>query len=154
SDVNTLFLDKLAEGNRGAHDYVLPGETMENKVSSLYQKVGHPALTDVRVEWKGVEVDQVYPKPVPDLFYGSELVLMGRSASSGEGTLVISGNSGAKKVRFEFPVEFPKTETRHDFLPRLWANLKVSHELDAIRLGGSADPEIVKDIVRLAKRYG
>src|SRR5581483_9662684 len=66
SDVNTLFLDKLAEINRGAHDYVLPGETMENKVSSLYQKVGHPALTDVRVEWKGVEADQVYPKPVPD----------------------------------------------------------------------------------------
>lgn len=154
SDVNTLFLDKLAEGNRGAHDYILPGETIENKVSSLYQKVGHPALTDVRIEWNGAEVDQVYPRPVPDLFYGSELVLMGRTITSGKGTLVISGNAGAKHVRFEFPVEFPKNETRHEFLPRLWANLKVAHEVDAIRLNGNPDPEVVKDIVRLAKRYG
>jgi len=83
SDVNTLLLDKLAEAGRGARDYVAPNEDIEAKVSSLYQKVSRPALTDVKVEWKGVEVDQVFPRPVPDLFHGGQLVVFGRFSGSG-----------------------------------------------------------------------
>lgn len=154
SDVNTLFLDKLAETNRGAHDYVAPAEDIENKVSTLYQKVSKPALTDVHLEWQGVDVVSVYPRPVNDLFYGGELTLMGRYKAGGKGTLVVTGRSGGKPARFEFPIELPNEAPQHAFLPRLWANLKVAHELDAIRLSGNADPEVVTEIVRLAKRYG
>ncbi len=154
SDVNTLFLDKLAEANRGARDYVMAGEDIETKVSALYQKVAKPALTDVRVEWRGVEVEQVYPKPAADLFFGSELALAGRFRSGGKGTLVVTGEAAGRRQRFEFPVEFPAREVKHAFLPRLWAGLKVSHELDAIRLSGKADPEVVKEIARLAKKHG
>jgi len=154
SDVNTLFLDKLAETNRGAHDYVAPEEDIENKVSVLYQKVSKPALTDVHLEWQGVDVVSVYPRSVNDLFYGGELTLMGRYKAGAKGSLVVTGRSGGKPARFEFPIELPDSAPQHAFLPRLWANLKVAHELDAIRLSGNADPEVVTEIVRLAKRYG
>lgn len=154
-DVNTLFLDKLAEANRGARDYVRPEENIEAKVSGLYDKVAKPALTDLRLEWQGAEVHQVYPKQVSDLFYGSELVLVGRYKGPGKARLVVTGKSGAKPVRFEYPVELPARAEKHAFLPRLWANHKVGHELDALRLaGGTPDPEAVASIVRLAKRYG
>lgn len=154
SDVNTLFLDKLADMNRGSRDYVQPGESIESKVSALYQKVSKPALSDVKIEWKGVEAEQVYPRPINDLFHGSELVLMGRYKGHGKGSLVVTGQAGSRKARFEFPVELPGSAPRHSFLPRLWANLKVAHELDAIRLSGPADPELIRDIVKLAKRHG
>ncbi|MFH1725374.1 MAG: VIT domain-containing protein [Elusimicrobiota bacterium] len=153
-DVNTLLLDKMAEMNRGARDYVQPGESIENKVSGLYQKVAKPALTDVRLEWKGVEGFDIYPGPVTDIFYGAELTLMGRYREHGKGTLVVSGKAAGKDVRHEYPVSFPKESDTNGFLPRLWANLKVTQELDAIRLSGKADPEVVKGIVSLAKRYG
>jgi Ca-activated chloride channel family protein len=154
-DVNTLLLDKLADGGRGAHDYVAPGEDIEAKVSTLYQKVSRPALTDVHVEWSGVETVQVYPHPVPDLFHGSELTLYGRYKDGGHGTLVVTGKSGGRGVRFEYPVELPKEQTRNAFLPRLWASQKIAHELDALRLSNRpADPEAVASIVKLAKKYG
>lgn len=154
-DVNTLLLDKLAEMNRGARDYVRPEESIEAKVSTLYQKVDKPALTDVRIEWRGVEGHQLYPSPVTDIFYGSELTLMGRFKGSGTGKLIITGKAGAATQRFEFPVNFPDKDERHAFLPRLWANLKVAHELDALRLaGGAPSPEAIESLVRLAKRYG
>lgn len=155
SDVNTLLLDKLAEAGRGARDYVAPNEDIEAKVSSLYQKVSRPALTDVKVEWQGVEVDQVYPRPVPDLFHGGELALYGRFRAGGKGTVVVTGKAGGKPARFEFPVEFPSENSRHAFLPRLWASQKIGHELDLIRLSGRpADPEVVSSIVKLAKKHG
>ncbi len=155
SDVNTLFLDKLADENRGAHDYVAHGENIENKVSTLYQKIAKPALTDVKIDWQGVDAISVYPRPITDLFYGGELTLMGRYKGHGKGSLVVTGRAGGKEARFEFPVELPASAGRDAFLPRLWANMKVAHELDAIRLsGGNAPPEVVDEIVKLAKRYG
>ena len=155
SDVNTLLLDKLADEGRGARDYVAPGEDIEAKVSGLYQKVSRPALTDVRLEWNGVETAEVYPRPVPDLFHGSELTLYGRYKNGGRGTLVVTGKSGGREVRFEYPVDLPAAETRNSFLPRLWAGQKIAHELDALRLSGrTADAEAVSSIVKLAKKYG
>jgi len=151
SDVNTLLLDKLSQSH-GAREYVGPGEDLENKVSSLYQKLSRPALTDLRISWKGLEAEEVFPR-VRDLFYGSELLLLGRYRGAGKGTLIVTGKAGTREERFEFPVELPE-RAEHDFLPRLWANLKVGHELDAIRLSGRADPEVVREIVRLAKRFG
>jgi Ca-activated chloride channel family protein len=155
SDVNTLLLDKLAAEGRGARDYAAPGEDIEAKVSSLYQKVAKPALTDVHLEWKGLDVVDAYPRPVPDLFRGSELALYGRYKAGGKGTLVVTGKSGGRDVRFEYPVELPERDARNAFLPRLWAAQKVAHELDALRLSsGSPDPEAVASIVKLAKKYG
>lgn len=153
-DVNTLLLDKLAEANRGARDYVKPGEDIEHKVSSLYQKVSRPALTDVRLEWDGVSVSQVTPKQGADLFYGSELLVMGRFKSGGKGTLTVTGKSGGKTARFEYPVDLPESAERNAFLPKLWANMKVAEELDGIRLSGRADPEVIETITKIAKRYG
>jgi Ca-activated chloride channel family protein len=155
SDVNTLLLDKLADGGRGARDYVAPGEDIEAKVSALYQKVARPALTDVRVDWLGVEAADVYPRPVPDLFHGSELTLYGRYKNGGRGTLVVTGKSGGRDVRFEYPVDLPSLQAQNAFLPRLWAGQKIAHELDALRLSGRpADAEAVTSIVKLAKKYG
>lgn len=154
SDVNTLFLDKLAEANRGARDYVGAGEDIEVKVSALYQKVAKPAMTDVKLDWRGVEVSELYPRPVGDLFYGGELMMMGRFHGGGRGTLVVTGKAAGKPVRFEYPVALHGESGGESFLPRLWANRKVAHELDGIRLTGRADPEVVASIVKLAKRYG
>lgn len=153
-DVNTLLLDKLADANRGARDYVKPGEDIEHKVSSLYQKVSRPALTDVRLEWDGVEVSQVTPKQGADLFYGSELLVMGRFKAGGKGKLTVTGKSGGKTTRFEYPVDLPESAERNSFLPKLWANMKVAEELDGIRLSGRADPEVIETITKIAKRYG
>src|SRR5207237_203178 len=145
SDVNTLLLDKLADGNGGARDYVAPGEDIEAKVSTLYQKVAKPALTDVRIEWKGLDVAETYPRPIRDVFYGSELAVLGRYRGAGKGTLVVTGRVGGRPARFEFPIDLPEQEQSRPFLPRLWANLKIAHELDAVRLSGRApDQEVVQ----------
>lgn len=155
SDVNTLLLDKLAEGGRGARDYVAPAEDIEVKVGALYQKIARPVLTDVKVEWNGLEVHDALPRPVPDLFSGSELTLYGRYKAAGKGTLVVTGRAGGKPARFEFPVELPKEDSKHAFVPRLWATQKIARELDLIRLSGRpADPEVVASIIKLAKKHG
>ncbi|HEV7589707.1 MAG TPA: VIT and VWA domain-containing protein, partial [Longimicrobium sp.] len=77
-DVNTRLLDRVAAENGGVADYVDPREDLEVKVSAFFDKVNHPVLSDVRVDMGGVRTDLVYPRAMPDLFRGTQLVLVGR----------------------------------------------------------------------------
>ncbi|NOT59409.1 MAG: VWA domain-containing protein, partial [Acidobacteria bacterium] len=77
-DVNTVLLDALANEQRGTVAYVEPQEDLELKVSSFFSKVNHPVLSDLQLNWDGVETELLYPRTLPDLFHGSQLVLVGR----------------------------------------------------------------------------
>ena len=90
-DVNAHLLDRLAEEGRGARDYVKPQENIELKVSNLYAKVDSPVLSDVEVIYEGVKVEDVYPRRPPDIFRGSQMVLLGRFEGQGEHALRVRG---------------------------------------------------------------
>jgi Ca-activated chloride channel homolog len=70
-DVNTVLLDGLANENRGAVAYIEPKEDIEVKVSNFFAKVNNPVLSDVKIDWGGVETDLVYPRTTPDIFHAA-----------------------------------------------------------------------------------
>src|SRR5690606_13681684 len=83
SDVHTKLLDGIAEKTRGDRDYVREGEDIEVKTSALFTKLSHPVLTDVTLHFDGLEVFDVEPKQLPDLFKGSRLVVLARYRGEG-----------------------------------------------------------------------
>ncbi len=151
-DVNTQLLDLMAEQNRGTREYVKPEEDIEVKVSSFYTKIANPVLSDVAVDFGDVEVEQVYPKKLPDLFHGGQLTMLGRYKRAGAGTITLRGKVGDEAKSFTYAVKF--TEGRDDdYLPRLWALRKVAYLLDEIRLHGE-NKELVEEVTRLGKLHG
>lgn len=153
ADVNTHLLDRLAEATRGARDYCTENEELELKLSGFVQRFAHPVLTNLALRIDGASVSDVYPQPLPDLFRGTELVVLGRYDGAGPARVRLTGQiAGAEKV-IEQETTFPRVASDNDFLPRLWANRKVAYLLDQIRLHGSSK-ELVDEVVRLAKRYG
>lgn len=118
-DVNTLLLDRMAQENHGARDYVLPGETIENKVSTLYTKVARPALSDVQLNWTRAEVHDLFPRKINDLFYGEDLVVLGRYGHGGKATLTVSGWRGEQKETHTFNVSLPDRSVENGFIGRL-----------------------------------
>lgn len=152
-DVNTYLLDRMAQGGRGSVTYVRPGEDVEEAVSSLNRKISHPALADLRVVEAPVELEDFYPNPIPDLFYGEELVLFGRYRGAGGGELVLEGSRAGETLRLRYATEFARRENGNDFIPRLWAARKAGALTAQIRLHG-ANPEIVEEIRQLGLRYG
>ncbi len=153
-DVNAQLLDLLAEHNRGATTYVTPGESLEAALSSFYTKIAEPALSDLRVTVEGVAVSELYPVQLPDLFYGSQVVLFGRYAGSGPAKVTLSGKRGADQISFSFDVVFPDQAREAEFLPRLWAARKIGHLLNLIRLGEKSEEELKPLIIELATKYG
>jgi Ca-activated chloride channel family protein len=154
-DVNTILLDGLANENRGTVAYIEPKEDIEVKVSNFFAKVNNPVLSDLKIDWGGVETDLVYPRTTPDLFHGSQLVLMGRYRPRASATrLTLSGKVNGRERSFAYDdLQFPEKQSDTEFLPHLWAMRRVGHLLDQIRLNG-ASKELRDEIVELGTRYG
>ncbi|HEY8459159.1 MAG TPA: VWA domain-containing protein, partial [Blastocatellia bacterium] len=154
-DVNTILLDGLANENRGTVAYIEPKEDIEVKVSNFFAKVNNPVLSDVKIDWGGVETDLVYPRTTPDIFHGSQLVLMGRyRPRPSANRLTLVGKVNGRERAFVYDgLEFPEKRSDNEFLPHLWAMRRVGHLLDQIRLNGESK-ELRDEIVELGTRYG
>ena len=155
-DVNTALLDKLAAENGGVADYVEPKEDLEVKVSNFFAKVNYPVLTDLKLDMAGVQTDLVYPRALPDLFRGSQIILIGRYRNPIDLDFVrlqLNGNANGAKSFFYNNLRFPMREDGNDFLPRLWATRRVGWLMEQVRTNGEQQ-ELRDEIVDLGTRYG
>ena len=153
NDVNTKLLDRLAEDNRGARDYVGDSEDIEIKVSSFYRKVANPVLSGLRLAWGDLSTHDVFPQTLPDLFCGTDVVVVGRYSGIGHKALELIGSRYGREHRFVYEADFPSVATQHEFVPRMWAVRKIAFLQDQIRLHGE-NSELKDAIIKLAKEYG
>ena len=154
-DVNARLLDRLSAGNSGTSEYVKPDEDIEAKVGRYYAKLTAPALNDIRIEVSGTDVNRTYPRDIPDLFDGGQLVVVGRYRDSGRTTVRLSGKVGGERRSFEFPAELASTGrgTSSDFVEKIWATRRVGDLIDQIDLHGQ-NKELVDELVSLSMKYG
>ncbi len=151
-DLNAQLLERLVQDNRGSLDYVLPGENMEVKLSSFWDKIDFPVLTDIRLEFPNLSVQDIYPKPLPDLFRGETLSVVGRFREEGRHPVVLRGKFQGQERVFEYSLDF-QPKAANDFIARLWATRKIGYLLEAMRLSGESK-EVKDEVIRLSQQYG
>jgi Ca-activated chloride channel family protein len=153
-DVNTYLLDRLTERARGTTEYVRPGENIERAVGSLAAKVASPVLTDVTISGDAVELYDVQPGNLPDLFAGDEMVVFGRyrGAGSGERTVTIRGRRNGRQEEFRTTFADRDTDAAR-YIEQLWASRKAGALSREIRLRGQTR-ETMDALKQLALRYG
>jgi Ca-activated chloride channel family protein len=154
-DVDTHLLDQIAETTGGISEYVKPKEDIAVKVAEFASKAGRPVLTDLKVEalTPKIQIVDMYPKKLPDLYAGTQLVVFGRYTGDGAAALRLSGAVNDRSQAFTYESEFAARETKHGFIEPLWAKRRIGHLLDAIRLHGETK-ELVDDVIRLSREYG
>ncbi|HZN10831.1 MAG TPA: VIT and VWA domain-containing protein, partial [Blastocatellia bacterium] len=78
NSVNRFLLDRMAEHGRGEVEYVTLGDDGSAAARRFHERVQHPLLTEITVDWAGLPVEDVYPARIPDLFSAKPVVLSGR----------------------------------------------------------------------------
>ena len=156
-DVNTTLLDKLAAENSGVADYIEPKENLEVKVGNFFTKVNSPVLTDLEIDFGGVQTDLMYPRQFSDIFKGTQLVLIGRYKNTSDIeniTLHLTGKTGKETRTFNYTnLDFPFRADKNEFLPRLWATRRVGWLMEQIRSNGE-NKELRDEVVDLGTRFG
>jgi Ca-activated chloride channel family protein len=107
----------------------------------------------------------LYPNPLPDLFAGSQIVVLGRYREGGSTDVTLTGTVNGQLQTFTFPNQGFASEAAvadpsstpgaglQSSIPRLWATRKIGYLLNQIRLQGP-EQELIDQIVRLSIRYG
>jgi len=152
-EINTHLLDKLTDATKAWRTYVGNDEDIEIKVSNFYDKIQSPVLSDIKLDFDNIEVYQIYPEKLPDLFKGSNLLVFGRYKGSGKVEIKLTGKINGRQKEFTIRDNFTNQETDYNFIPTLWASRRIGHLLDVIRLNGD-DKELVDEITSLAREFG
>ncbi len=157
-DVDTILLDTLSQNHHGLSTYVQPGQSLDEALSGFYAKISTPVLTNLKLDFGKLSAYDLYPNPLPDLFAGSQVVVVGRYPAGGAMDVTLTGDVNGNIQTFNFPQQVFTNDSRSDVsslaeLPRLWATRKIGYLLNKIRLQG-ADQETIDQIVKLSIRYG
>lgn len=154
-DVNAVLLDSLAEQSRALATYVRPQEDIEQKTSGMVSKIERPALVNLKMEFRGdIQALDEFPRKLPDLYSGGQVVVLGRFKGKGIGNVMLTGMMEKGEKTFEYAVSFPeRTDGSRKFLEPLWARMKVAFLLDQIRANGEKK-ELVEEVIALSTRHG
>lgn len=152
-DVNTKFLNKLAEEHHGTSQYVEPNENLETALSGFYQKIKSPVLSNVNIAYNGIVVKDVYPRSVKDIFAGTQVLLLGKYKGGGNASIALTGKVNGVPKAYTFPLSFATEEAGHTYLPRLWAMRRIGYLTDVAQANGN-NKEVVDEIIALSKKYG
>lgn len=149
--VNTPFLTRLATDNRGTVCLIQRASEIGRQVTQVYERIAAPLMADLSLEVEGGNVSQVYPKELPDLYRGGQVVVLGRYSQSGPATIRLSSTVRGARQTFTLPVTLPELEDRHASVEKLWASRRIDHltELIATR----REDELVDEVTRLGMVY-
>jgi len=126
SSVNHFLLDSLAKYGRGDVEYVGLNDDGSAAARRFHERVRNPLLTDISVDWGGLNVSDVEPARIPDLFGAKPVVISGRYSAAGNGVIRLKGKMAGRDFTREIRVNFPNAQAENDVLATLWARRRVA----------------------------
>lgn len=94
----------LARAGGGSAEFIYPGERIEPKVVRVFGRLLSPALTDLQIDWGGLDVTQA-PAKVPPVFSGGRLLVYGFIRHLHRATATLKGTGPSGPFAFEVPLD-------------------------------------------------
>jgi len=152
SSVNRYLLDRMAKLGKGAVAYIGLEDNAAEVVDLFYERISHPALADVTFDWGDMDVTDVFPSRIPDLFVGRPVILTGRFAGRGNTTIRVTGNIGDLTQEITIPVNLSDSASTHLGIACVWARKQI--ETLANRSTYDSDSDLPGEIKQVALEYG
>ena len=125
SSVNRYLLDAMAEEGRGYARYVGLDEDAMDVAEVLAANLKTPLLTDIEIDWGDLEVTDVTPSRMPDLFAGNSLRLYARYKGVDQGQVTLKGLVRGRQA--EMPVKLVLSDQKGEAaLPLIWARNQIA----------------------------
>ncbi len=152
SSVNRYLLDRMAKLGKGAVAYIGLDESAGQVVDLFYERISHPALTDVNIDWGNMEVTDVYPNSIRDLFVGHPVILTGRFKGRRKTNIHVSGKIGDLTQEIAIPVNLDDFASTHPGIACVWARKRI--EILANQATYDNNSELPGQIKQVALEYG
>jgi len=152
SSINRYLLDRMAKLGKGAVAYIGLDDSAGGVVDLFYERISHPALTDVTIDWGNMQVTDMYPYHIRDLFVGRPVILTGRFKGNSKTTIRVTGKVGDLTQEIAIPVNFDDSAAAHKGIACVWARKKIETLANQANYDNNRD--LPDEIKQVALEYG
>lgn len=156
NSVNRFLLDNMARVGGGEVEYVLLNSKGKDVAKKFYKRIASPVLTDIKLKFENLEVDEVFPGEISDLWDRKPLVFKGKYKKAGKGAVKITGFSGGKPYEQTLELELPEREKANKAIGSIWARAKVDALMDENWMAaqrGKPKEDIKNKIIEVALKH-
>lgn len=151
NDVNRPLLDQLATDSGGMAAFISQGDDFARQAQAFKRKLEKPAARDLKLAVEGVEVYDLEPKQLPDLYHGTPLRVYGRYKGSGTAKVRLDGTILGREISATSPIDFPANGNQ-PAVERMWAWHRMQGLLRDADHQGDRSP-VIPEIIRLGEGY-
>lgn len=161
SSVNRFFVENMAREGRGEAEIVTLESDGDAAAQRFHERIHSPVLTDISVDFGGLDLHDVYPDPkaLPDLFSAKPVVLKARYTKGGQGVITLRGRTVdgpcERRIDIVLPGETAEADS-HDVLAPLWARARIDDLMGQDWAGiqsGQPKEDIKKSIIDLGLQF-
>ncbi len=151
--VNRSLIDSVSRLGGGESDYVLLDSSAEEVGKKFYSRISSPALTDVKLKAEGIELYDVYPAVVSDVWANKPLYFTARYRGAGQGKVVLTGYANGRPYKQTLAVTLPLRDTTNSAIEKVWSRQKIDSLTDQDLVGlskGQVNGSIREAITKVA----
>jgi Ca-activated chloride channel family protein len=150
--VGSGFLKRIAKDNSGFATMIASDDSISAIMNNFMHTISFPLIKNISVDFGGLQTSDVLPNPMPNLYAGTQLALLGRYIQAGQFQISFKGTRAADSVVLMQNLTFPSPAENQPFVPRMWASAKIDWLLNEIAIYGE-NPELKNAVIALGKKY-
>jgi Ca-activated chloride channel family protein len=141
---NSYFMKRAARMGRGTFTYIGDVAEVRDRMTEMFARLEHPLLTDIRIDWPGVDA-QMWPARIPDLYRGEPLLVSARLGDL-QGEVRVRGVYGGQPWSARLNLA---GGSRDSGIARRWARDKIDALMTSLHFGADGD-KVRAAVTRLA----
>lgn len=153
NDVNKPLLEQLASDSGGLAAFLSAEDNLARQARAFRRKLTRPVASDLKIDFGGLQVTDIEPKTVPNLYYGAPIRIYGRYKGGGKADVSVRGSVNGLEFKQTANLDFPKEDLQNPEIDRMWASKRIDGILKDADRSGTRSREIIDEVVRLGEGY-
>lgn len=148
--VNRYLISGMAKAGLGEPFIVTKSSEAAEKATRFQQYIQSPVLTNIHTKFEELQVYDIEPKSIPDVFASRPILIYGKYKGNPTGKITIQGKTGRKT--YVKSLDLTKaSQVSGEALKYLWARKKIQWLSDYGKV--HQGPELKKEITNLGLKY-
>ncbi|MGD9221632.1 MAG: VIT and VWA domain-containing protein [Desulfobacteraceae bacterium] len=152
NEINRPLLEQLAEDSGGLAAFVSAGDDFQRQAKAFRRKLMRPAASDLDLQFKGIEVYDLSPAKLPNLYFGSPIRIYGRYRGTADANVLLNGQVQGRTIHKSVTLPFPAADASSPEIERMWAQKRIDQLLKAAERR-SDHQGVVDEVVALGETF-
>jgi Ca-activated chloride channel family protein len=142
----------MAQDSGGLAAFVSSGDDFTRQAKAFRRKLMHPAVSSLALQFNGIDVYDLTPAKIPNLYFGSPVRVYGRYKGSADAQITLTGQVMGQNIEKTLSLPFPKKDETSPEIERMWAQKHIDQLLKLADRNNDRK-SVIDEVVQLGETF-